>query len=89
MTTLNLAFSVSHNYYAYHSLDTAFIVHWGLFSVPSYRTEWYWKSLMTGDSQIVPFHNSVYGCSGVQPEKFPCNGPKFTYVTHSLTQFVV
>ena len=44
---------------------------------------------MGGDSQIVPFHNSVYGCSGVQPDKFPCNGPKFTYVTHSLTQFVV
>ena len=40
---------------------------------------------MGGDSQIVPFHNSVYGCSGVQPDKFPCNGPKFTYVTHSLT----
>ena len=39
---------------------------------------------MGGDSQIVPFHNSVYGCSGVQPDKFPCNGPKFT-VCHSLT----
>ena len=36
---------------------------------------------MTGDSQTVPFHNSVYGCSGVQPDKYPCNGgPMFTYV---------
>ena len=35
---------------------------------------------MTANEPYVLFHNRVYGCSGVKPEKYPCNGPKFTYV---------
>ena len=49
-----------------------------MFSVPSYVSEWYWHLLETGNSEVVEFHNRVYGCSGVDPEKFPCNGPKFS-----------
>eukprot|EP00117_Sycon_ciliatum_P025784 scpid45826/ scgid2625/ Alpha-L-fucosidase; Alpha-L-fucoside fucohydrolase len=54
-------------------------IHWGIFSVPSFKTEWYWRRLMTGDPDTVNFHNRVYGCSGVQPEKFPCTGEEFSY----------
>lgn len=55
-------------------------VHWGLFSVPAFHSEWYWHNLMTGDAATVLFHNKVYGCSGVMPEKFPCTGPLFKWV---------
>ena len=49
-----------------------------LCSVPSFMTEWYWKRLMEGTPAFVEFHNRVYGCSGVMPDKFPCTGPNFT-----------
>ena len=55
-------------------------VTWGLFSVPAYGNESYWKNLESGDPDTVQFHNRVYGCSGVQPKRFPCNGPKFRWV---------
>ena len=48
-------------------------------SVPSFKNEWYWKYLMDGKPEYVNFHNRVDGCSGVQPDKFPCTGPNFTY----------
>ncbi|XP_019856944.1 PREDICTED: tissue alpha-L-fucosidase-like isoform X7 [Amphimedon queenslandica] len=51
----------------------------GLYSVPAYLNEWYWEKLMTGDPRYVEFHNKNYGCSGVQPDKFPCTGPPFTF----------
>jgi len=54
-------------------------LHWGVFSVPSFMTEWYWNELMSGNPPFVEFHNRVYGCSGVQPDKFPCVGPPFRY----------
>lgn len=54
-------------------------IHWGVFSVPSFETEWYWHQLKSGNPAFVEFHNRVYGCSGIQPEKFPCTGPAFSY----------
>ena len=51
-----------------------------MYSVPAYLNEWYWEKLMTGDPRYVEFHNKNYGCSGVQPEKFPCTGQPFTCV---------
>ena len=47
-------------------------------------SEWYWKNLIDGDTDFVEFHNRVYGCSGVNPDKFPCTGPNFTSVSHHL-----
>ena len=47
-------------------------------SVPAFKNEWYWKRLMDGTADYVEFHNRVYGCSGVKPDKFPCTGPNFT-----------
>ena len=47
-------------------------------SVPAFKNEWYWRRLMTGEADYVEFHNRVYGCSGVQPDKYPCVGPTFT-----------
>ena len=35
---------------------------------------------MTGEANIVDFHNEVYGCSGVMPDKYPCEGPTFRYI---------
>lgn len=55
------------------------IVVWGLYSVPAYLNEWYWERLESGDPRYVTFHNKVYGCSGVMPDKYPCTGPPFTY----------
>ncbi|XP_065842443.1 alpha-L-fucosidase-like isoform X1 [Oscarella lobularis] len=54
-------------------------IHWGIFSVPSFKTEWYWRRLMEGEPDFVNFHNKNFGCSGVQPDKFPCTGPPFKY----------
>ncbi|XP_064396060.1 plasma alpha-L-fucosidase-like [Halichondria panicea] len=54
-----------------------YTVHWGMYSVPAFKNEWYWKRLMSGEAEYVEFHNKNYGCSGVMPEKFPCTGPKF------------
>ena len=53
-------------------------------SVPAFKSEWYWKRLMDGDSEFVEFHNRVYGCSGVMPDKYPCTGPSFSYASRSL-----
>ena len=39
---------------------------------------------MDGDSEFVEFHNRVYGCSGVMPDKYPCTGPSFSYASRSL-----
>jgi len=38
-------------------------VHWGVFSVPSFKTEWYWWNLNGPypDPETVLFHNRVYG----------------------------
>ena len=60
-----------------------------LCSVPSFMTEWYWKRLMEGTPQFVEFHNRVYGCSGVMPDKFPCTGPNFTWAMNSLYIFIL
>ena len=63
-------------------------LHWGLYSVPAYKTEWYVHQLnggKWGPSQASPvadfvnFHNRVYGCSGVEPTKYPCEGAPFTF----------
>ena len=32
---------------------------------------------MGGDADYVEFHNRVFGCSGVMPDKYPCEGPPF------------
>eukprot|EP00731_Ephydatia_muelleri_P020783 Em0013g510a len=54
-------------------------IHWGVYSVPSFKSEWYWQKLMSGTPEYVEFHNSVYGCSGVMTDQFPCNGSIFSY----------
>ncbi len=46
-------------------------------SVPAFMTEWYWKRLEQGEEEFVEFHNRVYGCSGVEPDKYPCTGLEF------------
>lgn len=66
-------------FYCLPLLLCALCVHF-ISSVPSFKTEWYWKQLMDGNAPFVEFHNRVYGCSGVMPNKFPCTGPNFTWV---------
>ena len=46
-------------------------------SVPAFKSEWYWKDLESGNKDFVEFHNRVYGCSGVMPDKYPCTGFEF------------
>lgn len=38
-------------------------IHWGVFSVPSFKTEWYWWNLngSNPDPETVAFHERVYG----------------------------
>ena len=38
-------------------------IHWGVFSVPSYKNEWYWWNLdgRNPDPDTVAFHNRTYG----------------------------
>ena len=37
-------------------------IHWGVFSVPSFKSEWYWWYLNgSKDPETVEFHNKTYG----------------------------
>ena len=56
-------------------------------SVPAFKTEWYWKQLESGNKEFVEFHNRVYGCSGVMPDKYPCTGFEFKWVHNSTLLF--
>ena len=63
----------------YDDAKFGIFIHWGVFSVPSYLSEWYWKRLILGEAPFVEFHNRVFGCSGIEPSKFPCTGRNFSY----------
>ena len=66
----------------YDEAKFGIFLHWGVFSVPSFAdhhgAEWYWKVLHERYPDTVEFHNRVYGCSGIDPEKYPCHGPIFS-----------
>jgi len=50
-------------------------IHWSTFSVPSFKTEWYWWNLDGAkDPQTVAFHDRVYGPNFTYPQF----GPLFT-----------
>jgi len=50
-------------------------IHWSTFSVPAYKSEWYWWNLDGAhDPNVTAFHNRVYGPSFTYPEF----GPMFT-----------
>ncbi|KAK8792864.1 hypothetical protein WA158_005028 [Blastocystis sp. Blastoise] len=36
-------------------------IHWGLFSVPAFKNEWYWRWFVDGDQDINEFHKKTYG----------------------------
>ena len=46
-----------------------FVSFLGICSVPAFKNKWYWKHVMDGEADYVEFHNQVYGCSGVMPDK--------------------
>lgn len=54
-------------------------IHWSLFSVPAFKSEWYYKYLHNGQEAYVKYHNKVYGCSGIAEDKYPCDGKRFGY----------
>lgn len=54
-------------------------IHWSIFSVPAYKSEWYYKYLHREQEAYVKYHNKMYGCSGIAENKFPCNGKRFNY----------
>ena len=45
----------------YDEAKVGLFMHWGVFSVPSFGTEWYWYNLRTGNKKTVAFHNKTYG----------------------------
>lgn len=59
----------------YDDAKFGLFLHWGVYSVPSFKSEWYWYNLDTAqDAETVAFHNRVYG-----PDfKYADFGPKFT-----------
>ena len=45
-------------------------LHWGIFSVPSYRSEWYWWSLDgSKDPDYIAFHNPRTGPTSSTPRR--------------------
>ncbi|KAK8801113.1 hypothetical protein WA158_001884 [Blastocystis sp. Blastoise] len=36
-------------------------IHWGVYSVPAFKSEWYWIWLTEGDKDINEFHNKTFG----------------------------
>merc|ERR1712216_304752 len=47
----------------YDEAKIGLFMHWGVFSVPSYKSEWYWWSLngTHPDPDVVDFHTRTYG----------------------------
>jgi len=46
----------------YDDAKVGLFMHWGIFSVPSYKSEWYWWKLDGAKNQdVVAFHNRTYG----------------------------
>jgi len=59
----------------YDEAKFGLFIHWGAFSVPSFKSEWYWW-LLDGskDSEVIDFHNRVYGPNF----KYADFAPRFT-----------
>ena len=58
----------------YDESKVGVFLHWGVFSVPSYKTEWYWWNLDgVHDPDTVAFHQRVYG----KDFKYADFGPMF------------
>lgn len=38
-------------------------IHWGLYSVPAYGNEWFWKSLSDGNKNYVDYMHKNYGAN--------------------------
>lgn len=59
----------------YDEVKVGIFLHWGIFSVPSWGSEWYWWNLDGAkDPKYQAFHNNTYGPSF----KYPDFAPMFT-----------
>lgn len=45
----------------FDSAKFGIMIHWGVYSVPAYGDEWYWKKMKCKEPSIASFHNRVYG----------------------------
>ncbi|KAK8813235.1 hypothetical protein WA158_002827 [Blastocystis sp. Blastoise] len=36
-------------------------IHWSVFSVPAFKSEWYWRRLVDGEQEFVDFYKKTYG----------------------------
>jgi alpha-L-fucosidase len=43
------------------TLKFGIFIHWGVYSVPSYGTEWYWHNVQCGNKKDKAFQDRVYG----------------------------
>jgi alpha-L-fucosidase len=44
----------------YDEAKIGIFLHWGVFSVPAYKSAWFWKSWMDGDKDTVEFMKKHY-----------------------------
>nr|CAD7458849.1 unnamed protein product [Timema tahoe] len=44
----------------YEDAKLGVFIHWGVFSVPSFKSEWFWENWETNDSDVVEFMNANY-----------------------------
>jgi len=67
----------------YDQAKVGIFIHWGVFSVPSFKSEWYWYMLESRDEEVEAFHNRTYGSDFPYSEFMP----SFTAELWNATQW--
>ena len=96
-TTLLVSSTVAQQYLpTWESLDTrplpqwwadakiGIFIHWGVFSVPSFHSEWFWEDLSLGAPDVVAFVNSTEAPGFTYPEY----GNRFDATFFNATQWL-
>lgn len=45
----------------YADMKFGIFIHWGIYSVPAYGSEWYWHNVECGNQEVKDFQDRVYG----------------------------
>jgi hypothetical protein len=55
----------------YADMKFGIFIHWGIYSVPSYGTEWFWHNVECGNEKVKTFKDNNFGVNFSYPEFAP------------------
>ena len=70
----------------YADMKFGIFVHWGVYSVPSYGSEWFWHNYNCGDQQVKAFADRVYPHVGAD---YPQYAAMFRAELYNATEWVL